>query len=235
MPFSIRFMCQCLTSVYVAIGFFLLVPCFRISAQVAISCSTEILYNHQNLSSDGQEKFFPIRTESFCFGFTQVLSRVLEGDFTTIVGNIDVLLDIEKEKSYEIDHDERTIFVLPSEKRDSVKYLKIDTLDSVELLGHRCVVISFSRPYRNDLVYVADTIRSTYYLAPSLTLSNPLKFAALQGNKNTVILDGRLSGIPLKIISEFPDGSKLITEAKQIRKSDIDLVDVSKYRLKELR
>lgn len=67
-----------------------------------------------------------------------------------------------------------------------------------------------------------DTVSCTYYISKGLKLYLPLTFAQLQSNNNTKFIDGRFDGIPLKIIWEHLDNSRVVGEAINIEKMKVN-------------
>ncbi len=79
-----------------------------------------------------------------------------------------------------------------------------------------------------------DTLSCTYYIAKDLKVSNSEIFARLQGNHNSKFLDGRFSGIALKVIVKKSSGIKIIIEATKVEKKNVqDIIKFPDYPLQK--
>lgn len=68
---------------------------------------------------------------------------------------------------------------------------------------------------------VRDTISCTYYNSKTLKIFQPSVFGSLQGNRNTLLIDGRYNGVPLKVILKRQHGSYIIIESEEIKEGQV--------------
>ena len=196
-----------------------------------------IYYKHSKLNSEGKDDLFPIEEEIMYHTKTRILNRVTKGMSLRMIGDKGIYLDNEKLSLSEVDFNTKEINRLESSQLDRIEPYEFKKIDEVILSGYLCDVYSIK--YKHTLTYMKnfgsafepDTLNCTYFIAQELKIANADKFARLQGNHNTKLLDGRFAAIPLKVIMEMTDGSKIIIEATKVEaRSVAEFFDWSKYK-----
>lgn len=184
-----------------------------------------VYYRYESKNANGEKLLFPIEEEERDFDRSHILTKTLKGYGKSLVGNKDFWLDAEKQESWIIDHDSRTISTNPHPGTEEIVPLEFSKLPDVEICQHWCEVYFIRYVYRMEHMNMyldnkPDTLSSTYYIARDMKMPNARKFAALQGNHNTLILDGRLDGVPLKVIMRRADGIVITIEATKVELRD---------------
>lgn len=191
-----------------------------------------IYYQYNSIDSNGDKFLFPIELEVEYYERFYRVNRVLKGESLEMIGDKGVLLDTKDDALYEVDYANQQIRKLAITQEDEIEELEFRKLNEVFLLDHLCDEFEIKYVYRMSYMnnYISthspDTLTCRYFIARDLKIANPVRFAKLQGNHNTKLLDGRFAGIPLKIITEKADGSSIVIEAIKIAKEEVGNFDM---------
>jgi hypothetical protein len=77
-------------------------------------------------------------------------------------------------------------------------------------------------------------VSCNFYIAKDLKISKPESFARLQGYHNSRLIDGRFSGIALKVIRENSNGTRIVMEVIKIEEGDMqNFIKLPSYSLQD--
>jgi len=191
-----------------------------------------IYYQYKSTDLNGDKLFFPIEQEVEYYDQFYRVNRVLKGEIIEMIGDKGVLLDTKVDSLYEIDYANQQIRKLAITQEDEIEELEFRKLNEVFLLDHLCdefeIKYVYKMSYMNNYISTRspDTLTCRYFIARDLKIANPVRFAKLQGNHNTKLLDGRFTRVPLKIITQKANGSQVIIEAIKIAPSEAGVFDM---------
>jgi hypothetical protein len=185
-----------------------------------------VYYRYESKDAKGAKLLFPIEEEERDFDTNHILTKTLKGYGKSLIGNKDFWLDAEKGESLIIDHDSKTISINKHPGTEEIAPLEFSKLPDVEVCQYWCEVYFIKYVYRMEHMKMyldnkPDTLSSIYYVAKDMKIPNARKFAALQGNHNTLILDGRFSGVPLRVIMKRADGIVTTIEAMKVEPKEM--------------
>ncbi len=192
-------------------------------------------FKYTVIDANGRDLFFSTEEDEDYYDKNHLVHKTLKGRILDNIGNVEIHLDSEKKQLYRIDHEKRTINTLTKSDIELINPLEFKKVGETKLLGYQCDI--FFIKYVHKMEYMKsfinikpDTLSCTYYIAKDLKILNPEIFADLQGNHSTKLIDGRFSGIALKIIQEYLNGDKMIIEAISVEKRDMqDLISLPPY------
>jgi hypothetical protein len=195
-------------------------------------------YTYLLLDSNDNKLSFPIEEDEEYRDETHIINRVVKGESLRMIGNQDIYLDSEMNVAYQIDHDGKSITKILKSKVDTINPIEFRKIGEATILNYRCDIYLIQ--YVHEMSYMKsisdfkpDTVSCTFYIARGLKAPNQKKFAELQGNNNSKIIDGRFSGITLKVIMGFSDGQKIVIEIQRIETRKMsDLVKLPPYAFK---
>lgn len=196
-------------------------------------------YTYLLLDSNENKLPFPIEEDEEYRNETRIINRVVKGESLRMIGNQDIYLDSEMNVAYQIDHDRKSITKILKTKVDQINPIEFVKLGETKIQNHLCDIYFIK--YVHEMSYMKsisdfshpDTVSCTFYIARYLKAPNQKKFAELQGNNNSKIIDGRFSGVTLKVIMSFSDGQKIVIDIKSIELREIsDLVKLPPYAFK---
>jgi hypothetical protein len=195
-----------------------------------------VLYTHSiTIDAKGiSEPFIWEEVEEY-YDENHILTRITKGRVLDHTDRCDIYLDNEKNSKLKINHNTHLISKLPVREAKDISPLEFKKLREEVFLGHLCDVyfIKYIDPHEDiqDIIGpVTDALSCTYYIAKDLKIKNPKRFAKLQENHSTSLLDGRFEGLALKIILEHTDGEKLVVMGTKIELKDVqDVMTLPPY------
>jgi len=196
-----------------------------------------VTYVHEESDQGGNKTSTPVTKERVFFSKNIILREDVSGPALQIIGNIKVYLNSEKGLRYFIDDDRKTIKNVGTPKSSAIiRPIEEKWVGEEEICGYKCDVhtLKYVNQFELPQGTVIDTLSCTYYNSKILKIFRPEIFGRLQGNKNTLILDGRYNGVPLKIILKRQDGSMIIIKSDEIKPMDVnEFVKLPNYDFKE--
>jgi hypothetical protein len=169
-----------------------------------------VLYENTSVDGLGTKQMIPVEQELVTLAGDKMLFKPTKGMAVSIVN--EVLLDVAAKAVFEIDHNAKKIYQLAPMERDVHLMKYVETQKDTFLLGRKCIV----KVFKQYDVHFLDTAQITYWLAPSLQINKVADFAQLQGNRNTLLVDGSLEYLPLMIRIRFNTGRQIIKKALNI-------------------
>lgn len=180
-----------------------------------------ITYRYTKYDSTGMPQYFPQELETMHVSSSEILFQIISGHVKYALG-YDLLLDIGKHRRCEVYRESKKLFVLPTEKVDSCYFTTLESgAAKKSVLGYKCTI----KTLKHFDTYSKDTVRRDYYLNDTFRKTGLKEFAALQGNKSTLFLDGRFGIIPLKVEILYSSSKERIV---------IEAVDVKQQSSKEV-
>lgn len=167
----------------------------------------------------------PVDKQEIFFTEHVILTRHISGILLLMSEPVDISLNSLENAKYLIDHANKTIKKMqPPADVEEIVPIEETKLDDEEINGHQCEVtkIKYVHRYPGPYGEVSDTLTCTYYNSKTLTLTKPKTFALLQGNRNTLLLDGRYNGLPLKIVYIKNDGAVTQIQAEVIKPANVE-------------
>lgn len=201
--------------------------------QIPIFAQTEdyfegvLYYKYYYTDSTRNKLSFPIEEDEEYRDKSHILFRAVKGESLMMTGKRDIYLDSEKKEIYRIDHDGKIITKIKNQGIEEINPIEYSKIGEANLIGYACEIYFIKYVHRMDYVssymqdQIADTVSCTYYIAKDIKVLAPEIFAKLQGNHNSKIIDGRFSGIALKIIRENSKGTRTIIEATKVEKRSV--------------
>jgi len=193
-----------------------------------------VYYQYKSLDSNGDKLLFPIEEEVEYYDEFHRVNRVLRGESLMMIGDKGIYLDAKDNALYEVDYTSQRINKLEITREDKIEELEFRKLNEVYFLDYLCdefeIRYVHKMSYMNNYnpAFSPDTLTRRYFIARDLKINDPVRFAKLQGNHNTKLLDGRFAGIPLKIITRKADGSEVAIEAIRIETNGVSIFDILK-------
>lgn len=184
-----------------------------------------ITYSYKEFDKNGIKRIAAVEQEKIIFSKDVILSRTISGPILSYLKDFAVYLNSDKKIRYSIFYDEKAIEdVGIAKKMETINPIEEKALPEGEILGYRCDVhfIKYAHLMKHPDKYFYDTLSCTYYNSKSLKVLKPEIFGMLQGNANSLILDGRYDGIPLKVIIKSQDGSTILIEGVEVTKMNVD-------------
>jgi hypothetical protein len=172
-----------------------------------------ITYRYTKYDSTGMPGYFPQELETMHVSSSEILFQIISGHVKYALG-YDLLLDIDKHRRCEVYRESKKLFVLPAEKVDSCYFTVLESGTGQSVLGYKCTI----RTLKHFDMHSKDTVQRIYYLNDTFRKSGMKQFAALQGNKSTLFLDGRFGTIPLKVeILYSTSKERIVIEAVDVK------------------
>ncbi len=176
------------------------------------------------VDAHGKELPFPWDKSVEYYDKHRIIIRITED---TQSESSDVCLDSKKRGLYKINHDYSTVTRLADREAKDIPVLEFKKIGEEKLLGYKCDV--YFLKYIDRLEFVnevigptsPDTLSCTYYIAQELKIYKPDVLAKLQGNGNTKLLDGRFTGVTLKVVQRHTTGESLIIETTKLERMDV--------------
>ncbi len=181
-----------------------------------------IQYSYRVTSATNTRLPFPISSEEVSIDENNILFSPSEG----LAFGRDIYLDKIKMRSYEIDHLNHTITRIDQQKVEIINPIEFKRIGSASLLDYQCEI--YFLKYVHSFEYAGgfgdiktDTLTCTYYIAPEVKILSAKFFSVLQGNNNSLLLDGRFESIPLKVVVLRSNGIKIVIEATRVSRKEI--------------
>ncbi len=183
-----------------------------------------IIYLNKEIDERGKPRMAPVDKEKIFFAKNVILTRTISGPQMFILGNIDIYLNVEKKLKYSINHDNSLIKRISDLEIEKIISIEEKLMKDEIVLGYNCDVNFLKYVHQFDGPYgrVYDTLSCTYYNSKEFKIPHLDIFGLLQGNKNTLFLDGRYDGVPLKVILKKNDGSIIMTESVEVKQMNVD-------------
>ncbi len=186
-----------------------------------------VTYSNKEFDKDGKLVSSLVDIEKYFFSNEKIVVKTVSGPQTLILGNVDVYLDAVNFKRYSINHDRGAINIVPAPTvPEEIIALEEAKLTEDVINGYKCKVHfikyahQFTGPYGNQII---DTLSCTYHVSEVMKIPNLKIFAKLQGNKNSLFVDGRFQGLPLKVVLKRNNGSKIVLECIDVKEMNVDL------------
>lgn len=184
-----------------------------------------VTYSIKEVDGYGNPVEVPIDKQETYFTEHVILTKHISGMFLLVSAPVEICLNARENAKYLIDHPNRSIKKMqPPADVEVIVPIEEIKLSDEEIKGYQCDVtkIKYVHRYQGPYGEVSDTLTCTYYNSKTLKLSNAKAFAVLQGNRNTLLLDGRYSGLPLKVVYSKNDGAITRIEADMIKRVNVD-------------
>lgn len=184
-----------------------------------------ITYQIREFDERGRPMAPPISREEMYVKETVCLTKPVEGQFLDLFDQVDTYLDAQKNVRYSINHTQHYIRSIgPSQEVTEYELLENRRDGEEQVQGQVCdvYVIKYAREYDALLNLGIDTLRCRYYVSKDLKMPHRKEFALLNGNRNSLLLDGRFEGIVLKLVIERKNKSHLEMIATEIKKMPVD-------------
>lgn len=184
-----------------------------------------VTYTIKEFDRWGNAVELPVDKEEVFFGHDIILTRHTSGLFLLMSERVDVYLCARENVKYLVNHTTmRTKKMRPPADVEIITPIEEMKLYDEEVNGYPCEVnrIMYVHRYTGPFGETADTLNCTYYNSKALKISKPNVFALLQGNRNTLLLDGRYAGFPLKVVYSKSDGSVTSIESVLIKQIAVD-------------
>jgi hypothetical protein len=185
-----------------------------------------VYYRYEQRDAKGNKVPFPIDEDELCFDEKHILARTIKGYGIALIGSKDVWLDAESKVALSINHDNQSISKMPDYEPEEILPIEFKKTGEVKVLDYLCDIYFIK--YVNRMEYVKDmlgnlpdTVSCTYYIAKDLIIPHSDIFAALQGNHNSLILDGRFFCIPLKFEMKRGNGIVITIHAVKVEHGDM--------------
>lgn len=185
-----------------------------------------VTYNFKEFDSKGNILTTPINKERFFFKKGIILNEIIDGIHLLKFGNEQVYIDTEKKIRLVINNDQKFIKNIGIETViQNVNAIEEKKLNEEKVLGHPCNVTflkyvhKFMNPFGKE---VSDTLSCTYYTSKQHKIFQPEVYGLIQGNRNSLVLDGRFKGIPLRVIIRRTDNSNMIIESSGLKETKVD-------------
>lgn len=182
-----------------------------------------VRYKYTDFNGEGKNILSPIETQDIFYNESHKLVRNVSGFVKDRVGNEDYYFDADKMVRYKINHNSRTIRNIGIENDVEVIHpLDYRKIGSAPVLNFLCdiyllkYVHEFKINTATGQTETKDTLQCTIYSSIDLKMARAKDFAHIEGNRNSILLDGRFEGIILKVIRERKDHSKTVIEAINI-------------------
>jgi|GEM_PF-2581436 hypothetical protein len=207
---------------------------FCAGAQEPQSFEGIVTYNSKEWDKLGKPVTGFIEEEQVIISKGRMLTRTLSGPQLMMIGQIDVYLNAENGLRYGIDHGNKVIRSMGQEPNNRrIEVIEEVRLNDETVNGISCQVnrIKYAYDFHGPYSLVRDTLECTYYSAKELYIERIADFCRLQGNRNTLLFDGRYIGVPLRVEQKRTDGSKIIVESKSIIEQSVDeLLEIPAYK-----
>ena len=174
-----------------------------------------ITYKYTRTNLEGKILSFPQDVESVYISDSKILVQIISGQIKHFV-EYDLLLDLSTNRCYQVNHQEKTITEVAIQKSKDLNFEHHEQPSQRKILNHECTEIIFKRLD----VHSGDTVNYTYYFNQNFQKKNLRDFAILQGNSNTLFLDGRFEKLPLRIEMRYPNGEVITIEAINFSRQD---------------
>jgi hypothetical protein len=181
-----------------------------------------IQYSYLVTNSKNVRLPFPLITERVFIDEDNILFSPIDG----VAAGKDIYLSKVKAKAYEIDHLNLSVKIFNQQYLDVINPIEYKKSGNAFILNHKCEV--FYLKYVHSLEYLkqflaskSDTLTCIYYVPEDLRIPNLTHFAQLQGNNNSLLLDGRFETIPLKVEIIRSSGIKIIIQAEKIESKEV--------------
>jgi hypothetical protein len=181
-----------------------------------------IQYSYLVTNSKNIRLPFPIISEKVHIDEDNILFSPSGG----IAAGKDIYLSKNSMKAYEIDHLNSSITILNQQYIEVIKPIEFRKTGDAFILEHRCDV--YSLKYVHSFAYIeqfiaskSDTLTCTYFVPEIIRIPNATYFSRLQGNNNSLLLDGRFNSIPLKVEITKSNGVKIVIEATKVESKEV--------------
>jgi hypothetical protein len=184
-----------------------------------------ITYLTREFDEQGKQVASPITREEMYLKGTICVIKPVAGQFLDIFDQVDTYLDAQKKLRYGINHTQHFIRNIgPSPEVYEYQLLENRREGEVQVNGLACdlYIIKYARDYDAILNLATDTLRCYYYVSKEWKMPHGREFALLNGNKNSLLLDGRFEGIVVKLLIERKNKSRLEVTATKIEKMDAE-------------
>jgi hypothetical protein len=185
-------------------------------------------YKYYYTDLNGNELSFPIEEDEEYRDETHIIFRVIRGEDIKLRGNQDIYLDRVNMEMLRIDHDRKIISRMQNNRIDKINPIEFRNVGEDTIMNYLCDIYFVKYVQKLDYIkqltnsqYTSDTVSCNFYIAKDLKISNPEPFARLQGYHNSRLIDGRFSGIALKVIRENSNGTTIVMEVTKIEEGDI--------------
>jgi len=188
-----------------------------------------ITYRHSELDYAGRASQTAIDLEEVFFSKHRMLNSVIKGDLLELVGSHAILFDCVQMKRYKVDYQRMTLNDIGIEPElEVIVPLAFEKQEDEPVLEYMCSVymIKYVHSYKLASTFgsenQSDTLITRFYIGKEFNSPCLKEFAALQGNRNTKLLDGRFEGIPLKIVIKRTNGSLTTIQAINVQKKNVE-------------
>lgn len=184
-----------------------------------------VTYTIKEFDRWGNAVELPVNKEEIFFSQDIILTRHTSGPFLLMGERVDVYLNARENVKYLVNHTTmRMKKMQPPADVELITPIEETKLYDEEINGYPCEVnrIKYVHRYTGPFGETADTLNCTYYNSKTMKISKPKVFALLQGNRNTLLLDGRYAGLPLKVVYSKSDGSLTSIESVLVKQTDVD-------------
>jgi len=182
-------------------------------------------YSNREFDKNGREMPTPVTKERYFLTRNVILVKTLAGPIILAIGKVDVYLNATENVKYSIDHDNEVIKKSNiSTGIQSIQPIEEYVMGEENFRGHLCELhfIKYVHLFNGPFGIVKDTVSCTYYNSVNSKVFNLKVFTALQENRNSLLLDGRYEGLPLKVIIKRQDNSQLVIECLEVKQMSID-------------
>lgn len=184
-----------------------------------------VTYSIKEFDGDGRERLTPVTAEKYFFGESAVLNKVLSGSQLFLIGNVDICMDISSHSIFKINHEERIVKNISGTiQSEEITPINEYTLESTFVSKQKCNVnfLTYAHKLLMPTDKSIDTLSCTFYHSQRFDIPYKKQLAKLQGNRNTLFLDGRYQGLPLKVVLIRQDSSKIVIEAIDIKEMSVE-------------
>ena len=183
-----------------------------------------VIYVTREFDKDGHQIQSPITKEKIFFSKSTIVTQFIQGAALSLYGNKQIYMNSEKRVRYRIDNDSKLIKKVGIVEIEKIEPLEEKSTDEELIQGYKCDVhiLQYVHRFESPNGITFDTLSCTYFNSKTLKMFQPEVFGFLQGNKNSLFLDGRYDCIPLKVILKRRDGSKIVIESELIEQMNVD-------------
>jgi hypothetical protein len=188
-----------------------------------------VTYSHIDNSLVNVSMKNPIEIEKVFFSEQKMLNRVTKGDLLSFTGNTALFFDASSLKRHKINYDQKSVVDIGEEKdKEKLNVIVFEKLKDENILSFPCDVFLLKYVHSFEAIgnygseIESDTLTTKYYISKDYKIPNVKTFAALQGNKNTKLLDGRFECVPLKIEIKRSDKSQTTILAIHVEMRNVD-------------
>jgi hypothetical protein len=193
-------------------------PIHFVSAQDSHFFEGKLVYQTTTYYPNGKTDSTSMPKSEYYIKNGNILYRLEDNSQSFMPDLGSILILSEKGEKYNVSHAERKNYKLNTKMALDTNLRIERTNDTAVVLNYKCVKYIITATNNQG----GGKVNSEVWVTNYIRIKNVQKLALLFGGKSDLLYNGNLDGIPLKLISTYPDGIKVMSEIVSVLEDILD-------------